>query len=137
MYRLSAPALFALAASLAAQPVRTAVEFQRDIEPIFKSACLACHTGPKAGGQLRLDSKQLAMRGGLSGPVIVPRKSAQSRLVHRVLGQGGEKQMPLGRDPLTGAQIAKLRAWIDSGAPWPETTSAKAASPAEKHWAYS
>jgi hypothetical protein len=137
MHRPCALALLASAACLSAQPPRRAVEFQRDIEPILKSACLPCHTGPKAGGQLRLDSKQLAMRGGISGPVIVPRNSTQSRLLHRVLGQGGEKRMPLAREPLSAAQIAKIRAWIDAGALWPETSTAKGVGPApEKHWAY-
>src|SRR6266498_4110234 len=100
------------AVCLAVLPAQT-VDFRRDVEPILKASCLGCHTGAKAGGQFRLDSKALAMRGGISGPVIVPGKSTQSRLLHRVLGQGGEKRMPLSGTPLTLAQIGKLRHWID------------------------
>ena len=121
---------------LPAQTARPAIDFRRDVEPILKSACLPCHTGAKAGGQLRLESKALAMRGGISGPVIVPGNSAHSRLLHRILGQGGEKQMPLGRAPLTVAQIAKLRRWINAGAVWPPDSLAKPLAAPEKHWVY-
>jgi hypothetical protein len=121
-----------LSAQITARP---AVDFRRDIQPILKASCLPCHTGPKAAGQLRLDSRQLAMRGGNSGAVIVPGKSAASRMLHRILGQGGEKQMPLGGKPLTAVQISRIRRWIDAGAAWPEDPAARAAAPV-RHWAY-
>ena len=136
MSRLWAFYLVGCVGTLHSQTAPAAIDFRRDVEPILKSACLPCHTGVKAGGQLRLESKALAMRGGISGPVIVPGKSAQSRLLHRVLGQGGEKQMPLGRAPLTAAQIAKLRRWINAGAVWPQDAFAKPSAAPEKHWAY-
>jgi hypothetical protein len=102
-----------------------APDFARDINPILKSSCAACHTGPKAMGALRLDSRASALR------VITPGKSAESRLMHRVLGLNDEPRMPVGGQ-LSGEQIAKLRAWIDAGAPWPEELSVKE----KKHWAY-
>jgi hypothetical protein len=135
MSGLGALLLIGFAVALSAQPVKSTVDFHRDIEPILKTTCLPCHTGPKAGGQFRLDSKALAMRGGISGAVIRPGKAAESRLLHRVLGQGGEKRMPLGRAPLATVQIARLRRWIDAGATWPEDPAANRVVP-EKHWAY-
>jgi hypothetical protein len=126
----------ALAAlTLSAQTAPRPVDFRRDIQPILKASCLPCHTGPKAGGQLRLDSKAAAFRGGNSGVVIIPGSSAKSRLLHRVLGQGNEKQMPLGGKPLTATQISRLKRWVDAGAAWPDDPVQKAAVP-EKHWSY-
>jgi hypothetical protein len=121
----------------AAPTARRQIDFSRDVEPVLRSSCFGCHTGSKAGGQWRLDSKELAMKGGISGPVIVPGNSVQSRLVHRVLGRGGEKRMPLGGPPLSIAQISTLRRWIDSGASWPDGASAsKDLAASAKHWAY-
>lgn len=113
------------------------VDFARDVEPIFKGSCYACHSGTAPKAQLRLDLKSAALKGGLSGPVIVPGKAAVSRLIARVEGKGNEKQMPLGGTPLTAAQVATLRRWIDAGAKWPGPDAAAPAETAiQKHWAY-
>ncbi len=114
------------------------IEFKRDIEPIFAAACLQCHGAKKAAGQLRLDSKQAAMKGGITGPIITPGKANVSRLLARILGEGGEPQMPLGGEPLKPAQIELIKRWIDEGATWPEETSdlRPQTSDQPKHWAY-
>lgn len=112
-----------------------AVDFERDVEPVLKSKCFGCHAGAQAKAQLRLDAASTAMKGGLSGPVIVAGKSDESRLIHRIEGKGNEKQMPLGGTPLTPEQIATVRKWIDSGAKWPES-KLRAEASIEKHWAY-
>lgn len=117
------------------------VDFARDIAPIFAASCESCHGARKAAGQLRLDVKELAMKGGMSGAIILPGNSKDSRLVHRILGLNGEKQMPLGGDPLTPAQVDLIRRWIDEGAHWPELESANSKlktqnSELPKHWAY-
>jgi hypothetical protein len=111
------------AALLAAAP-----DFGREIYPILKNSCLSCHAGEKAMGALRLDSRVAAER------VLSPGKSAESRLLHRVLGLKGEPRMPMG-GKLADEEIAKLREWIDAGAPWPDELSAKDVS-LSKHWAY-
>lgn len=95
-------------------------------------------------GQLRLDTRALAMKGGISGPAIIPGKGQESRLMHRILGSGGEARMPMGGDPLTAQQTELVKKWIDEGAKWPgdegaATQSQTASSGAEKlpsHWAY-
>ena len=115
------------------------VDYQRDIAPLLAQSCYQCHGPRKAAGQLRLDVKRLAMKGGISGETIIPGKSGESRLIKRVLGEGGESRMPLGGDPLTPQQIDLLRRWIDQGAVWPEAEPAGAAtteSGLPKHWAY-
>jgi mono/diheme cytochrome c family protein len=109
--------------------------FVRDIEPIFKASCYGCHAGEKAAGQLRLDARELALKGGISGQVITPGDSEKSRLVHRIRGLHGEARMPLKGEPLSAEQISLVKSWIDTGAEWPENASAKDAK-IEKHWAF-
>ena len=60
----------------------------------------------------------------------MPGDSAKSYLVHRLLGEGGEDQMPLDHDPLPVDQVALIRAWIDQGAEWPVAAGTTAAAPA-------
>ncbi len=113
------------------------IDFTRDIEPIFRANCAGCHGEKKAAGQLRLDNKALAMKGGINGAVIVPGKSAESRLVHRILGEGGEKRMPLGGEALKPEQIQLIRAWIDQGAVWPVDAGLRTPDAGlPKHWAF-
>jgi hypothetical protein len=126
----------------AAQP---AIDFSREIQPIFKQYCAECHGPSKARARLRLHTPDLILKGGLSGPPITPGKSEQSLLIRRVMGLDGEDQMPLDGDPLPDATIARLRAWIDQGALMPgalaaassgNTVPADLAPPDPEHWAY-
>jgi hypothetical protein len=111
------------------------IDFVRDIRPIFAERCGHCHGSDEQQGYLRLDAKAIVERGGVSGPLFEPGKSAASLLVHRLAGQGTEKRMPLDDDPLTGEQIGLIRAWIDQGAAWPDGVGS-AATEVTKHWAY-
>src|SRR5215813_12667310 len=96
------------------------IDFRRDVEPILRANCYQCHGAKKASAQLRLDDKELAMKGGISGAVIIPGNSKDSRLMKRVLGEGDEARMPLGGAPLNANQLELIREWIDQGAVWPE-----------------
>jgi mono/diheme cytochrome c family protein len=123
------------AQAAAAQPI----DFVRDIQPIFEASCYKCHGATKSRGQLRLDSRAAAMRGGESGAVIVAGDSERSLLVRRILGLDGDDRMPKEGDPLTAAQVAAIRAWIDQGAAWPVNAADAPAAPdpaRAKHWAY-
>lgn len=113
----------------------TEIDFKKDIEPLFRKRCFECHSGGQPKSQLWLDTAAGILHGGLSGAVISPGKSSQSRLVHRIEGQGGEQRMPLKREPLTDAEIALIRRWIDAGAELP-AEAAGAARDVQKHWAY-
>lgn len=114
---------------------RKTVDFVKDIQPIFKASCHQCHGPEMQMGQLRLDSKALALQGGISGRVIVPGKSRESLLLQRVSGKGDKARMPLQGDPLPENQMALIGAWIEQGADWPDEASATDAAIA-KHWAY-
>jgi mono/diheme cytochrome c family protein len=111
------------------------IDFKRDVEPILAQNCYQCHGAKRAMGQLRLDVKALALKGGISGPSLLPGNSQESRLLQRILGEGDGVRMPLGRDPLKPEQIELIRKWIDEGANWPESAAAEKAE-IPRHWAY-
>lgn len=111
------------------------VNFAEQIEPLFAARCVGCHGEAQQFNGLRLDRKQDALRGGHSGPAILPGNSADSRLIHLVAGYEVKGLMPPAGDPLTAKQVGLLRAWIDQGAQWPEEAAATEES-ATTHWAY-
>ncbi len=122
----------ALAAVCAAQ---TKPDFARDIVPVLEKSCYGCH-GPKQQlGGLRLDAKAAAIKGGVSGKLLQPGKADESLLLQRILGAGGQARMPMGGKPLDPAEVAKIKAWIDSGAEWPDSIGAQSAE-IKKHWAF-
>jgi hypothetical protein len=101
-----------------------AIDFTRDIRPIIAARCLTCHGPEKQRSGLRLDRKEDALRGGDSGAVIVPAKSADSPLIRKVTSTDPQERMPPKGAPLMPGQLDLLRRWIDQGAPWPETGDA-------------
>ncbi|MCC6390106.1 MAG: ankyrin repeat domain-containing protein [Bryobacterales bacterium] len=114
--------ILAVACPLAAQtamppPAKTRVDFIRDVEPILSQNCHSCHGNAVQQAGLRLDRRQLALRGGDYGPVIIPGNSAGSKLIKRLVnGDGGMQMPPAGA--LSNEEIGILRAWIDQGADW-------------------
>jgi hypothetical protein len=107
-------------------PLLAEVRFNRDIKPILSHHCLKCH-GPdlkKAG--LNFQNKDTVFKPLKSGDVVVtPGKSADSVLIQRVTATDTERMPPKDKgEPLTPAEVAKLKEWIEQGARW------------EEHWAY-
>ena len=111
------------------------VDFEKVVRPIFAKACYECHGEKKPKGKLRLDSRELAMKGGTTAKAIVPGSAKQSYLIKRLRGEGGEDRMPLDHDPLAASQVAVIEKWIDEGAVWPDSASISTAK-LETHWAY-
>jgi hypothetical protein len=102
-------------------PATVAVEFERDIKPIFAQSCFRCHGPEKPKSDFRLDNRDSALKGGNSfSDDILPGDSARSRLVHFTARLVTDMEMPPeGKgEPLTTNQVALLRAWIDQGASW-------------------
>ena len=83
------------------------IDFVRDIQPIFKANCERCHGAKISQADLRLDEKNFALK------VITPGNSKASRLMQRILGEGGELRMPMGGEPLKPEEIELIRKWID------------------------
>lgn len=78
------------------------------IGALFQAKCAACH-GAGALGGLNLSTYSDAMKGGISGPVIVPGDGDNSLLVKRQQAGGHPGQ-------LTPEEIAQVIEWIDAGA---------------------
>jgi hypothetical protein len=120
--------LFALPAAAAEDmsPDVSAAEprFNRDIRPILADRCYACH-GPDSGArkaELRLDTQA-----GATEWAIVPGDADSSEVISRVASDDPDVRMPppeAKKPPLTAAQVALLRRWINAGAKY------------EPHWAY-
>ena len=125
-------AMFVAANLRAAEP---AVDFARDIRPIFAKHCFECHGPKEEEGGLRLDERKRVLEGGTSGPALVPGKSADSLIYQFITGKNEDKVImpPKGRgERLSDAQCELVRRWIDAGAPWPEGAGPSRALPAGK-----
>src|SRR6266542_335901 len=101
------------------------VDFERQVQPIIADRCLECHSQDKRKGGLSLATYADALDGGRNGPAIRPGNGARSLLIHRITG-AVEPQMPKDKDPLTPAEVALVRRWIDQGA---RATSSSAPAP--------
>jgi hypothetical protein len=116
---------------------KVTVEFAKHVEPILKKRCQGCHGAAQQMNGLRLDDPEAALRGGYSGPAILPGKSAESTLIHRVSSTKKEAVMPPAGEKLSLAEIGVLRAWIDQGAVWPAAAKTNPATkPRSDHWAF-
>src|SRR5436189_3709743 len=113
--------LAAAVVCLAVSPLGAAdpVDYARDVKPIFKERCYACHGALKQKGKLRLDTVALLTAGGKSGAAVKPGDAAASLLVDRVCDSEESTRMPPEGKPLTTEQIAVLKAWIAQGAKGP------------------
>ena len=107
-----------------------APDFERDVRPIFATHCLECHGPKKQKSGYRLDAKSVALTGGEgSAPNILPGRGAASPLVKFISGEVADLKMPPEGDPLSPAEIATIKAWIDAGAIWPDSASVALADP--------
>jgi len=115
---------------LAAVASAAPVDFKRDIEPVFKRNCYGCHGAALQQNGLRLDRAADGLRGSYSGPVIVPGKAAESKLIQMV----SSGKMPQTPRKLTSDQIELLKRWIDEGAIRPQSVTETRVS--SNHWSF-
>lgn len=93
------------------------------VKAIFAHNCYKCHSSKKVKGELRLDQKHMAFKGGENGPVIIPGQPDESEIIRRIsLPRGDEDVMPSKGKSLKKQEIELLRYWIASGAPWPDSS---------------
>ena len=95
--------------------------FAKHIAPLFQQYCLDCHGKQDPEGALVLEDYVALMKGGDTGPAILPGKSAESLLVKFLEGRSGKEGknqfMPPGKKKhLEPSEIALIRSWIDAGA---------------------
>ena len=111
--------------------------FEARIRPVLAQQCFVCHTNSKMAG-LRLDSREDILKGGKSGPAIVPGDPDKSLLIGAIR-QTGTLAMPKGAVRLTKTQIADFTQWVQEGAFWPvESAGAstlKLTAAQKRYWA--
>jgi hypothetical protein len=129
-----------------AEPDAAGVEFfEKRIRPALAEHCYACHSraAKKLRGGLLLDSRDGLLKGGDSGPAVVPGQAGKSLLV-RALRQDQDLRMPP-KGKLPEAVIADFVRWVDSGAPDPRRPGAAVAprraafritEEDRRHWAF-
>lgn len=91
--------------------------FEDQVRPILVDHCQKCHGPNKQQADLRLDSRELALKGGEHGPAFVPGDPEKSLLISAVRRTGDYEMPP--DIPLSEAQITVLTTWVQQGAIWP------------------
>src|SRR5687768_15259025 len=87
-------------------------DYSRQIKPILKAHCYACHGALKQEGGLRLDTAAALLKGGDSGPAAIAGKPDASELVARVTSSDESVRMPQEAKPLSADEIDLIRRWI-------------------------
>ncbi len=126
----------------AADPDPKGVEFfENKIRPVLVEQCYKCHStqADKKKGGLLLDTRATTLKGGDTGPAIVPGNPEKSLLL-AVLRHDGDVKMPP-KTKLPDAVIADFRRWVEMGAPDPRDRAAAAAttidwSKARQFWSF-
>src|SRR5262245_54624225 len=91
--------------------------FEAKIRPVLAQRCYSCHNSklPAPKGNLMLDTKEGLLKGGVSGPVVVPGKPAESRLIKVLTYTDPLVQMPP-TGKLPDAVLADFTQWVAAGA---------------------
>ncbi len=110
--------LLAIPAARAATPAQLDF-FERRIRPLLAAECHECHGAKKQKGGLRVDFRDGLLKGGDSGPALVPGDAAKSRLIQVIRHADPDAAMPKDRPKLADAVIADFVTWVNQGAPDP------------------
>ncbi len=110
-------------------PSALALDFVREVRPIFEKHCYECHGAEKQKNDYRLDIKAVALKH------VTPRKSAESQLFRFVSGLEKDTPMPP-KSKLSSAEIETLKRWIDEGANWPDGVDVAKLEDKTDWWAF-
>jgi len=105
--------------------------FEKRVRPVLVNRCYQCHSaGKKIKGGLRLDHKEGVIRGGDSGPAIVPGNPKRSLLITAIQHTDEDLKMPE-KEKLPEQEIAALTKWVTLGAPDPRVEESEPFKAAE------
>ena len=110
---------------LSAQTPRR-ITYVDDVKPVFERHCLTCHSAAQMTAGLSLESYPGVLKGGGSGEIVRPGRSAAS-VLYQVIAQetDGVPRMPFGQPKIPESEIAIIRDWIDQGLLADATSSPK------------
>lgn len=91
--------------------------YDKIITPILSAKCYQCHSASKKKGNLRLQTIDLIMKGGKSGPGIKTGDASHSELMKRILLdiQDEKRMPPKGKKQLSNEEVRVLYWWIQNG----------------------
>ncbi len=99
---------------------KTPVDFEQEILPVLKSNCLACHNKTTSKGELILETPATILKGGETGPAVVPGKPAESLLLKVATHESSPRMPPrenkVSAVDLNPEQLGLLQLWIQQGA---------------------
>lgn len=110
-------AILLVSAALAAEEDRA---FAESVRPLFERKCFECHSAKaeELKGNLRLETVEQVLKGGATGPAIVPGDTENSFLLRAIRYQEDDFQMPpSGR--MTDEEVALVEKWVRSLKPAP------------------
>ena len=121
--------------------------FEKHVRPVLIERCFECHSSDadEVEAGLLLDSRPALLKGGESGPAIVPGDPEKSLFIQSVRYLSFEMP-PKGK--LRPNEIASLVKWVKMGAPWPKDGSTPVNVPTagekpldwktlrQQHWAF-
>lgn len=92
--------------------------FQHVILPLLEAKCNKCHCEAKSKGDLRMDTYELAIKGGENGNNIVAGKPEESLAIKRILlpNDDDEHMPPDGKEQPTKEETELLKWWVKEGA---------------------
>jgi hypothetical protein len=91
--------------------------FENKVRPILDQRCVRCHGGEKVEGGLNFATRELMLKGGVSGAVIDWDNHLKSLLLVAVNYTDFEYEMPP-TGKLPQAEIDTLTKWVAAGLPW-------------------
>ena len=68
--------------------------FETNIRPVLVARCLKCHGGEKTSNSLSVSTRDALLKGGDSGPAILPGRPEQSLLLQAIRYQSDDLKMP-------------------------------------------
>ncbi|WP_339732275.1 PSD1 and planctomycete cytochrome C domain-containing protein [uncultured Gimesia sp.] len=92
--------------------------FENEIRPLLIEHCISCHGPQKAEAGLRLDQRSTILKGGDTGPAVIPGKPETSLLIQALRHADGLEMPP--EKQLEANKIAAVTRWVKQGAVWPE-----------------
>ncbi|HEY1174357.1 MAG TPA: PSD1 and planctomycete cytochrome C domain-containing protein [Verrucomicrobiae bacterium] len=137
--------LISAAAAKAAEPTPAELDFfEKKIRPVLNDKCYSCHSVSegKSKGGLVVDSKEALLKGGDTGPSIVPGDPDKSLFIKAIRYTDPDLRMPPSNKKLSTQEIADLEQWVKMGAPDPrkggdpDKWKEQLAAAEKDHWAF-